>query len=112
MRRWIDSQVARPAAGIAAAYLRGSINGIFVAPRELEDAFGLPVAGTVSLERAWQTNRVTGAGRSLTAMALAAILAGTTGIVAASHYPRAPDTNSVKIDLDNGVVASSRVQTK
>lgn len=43
------------AAGIAAAYLRAAIAGIFVAPRELEDTFGLPVAGTVSLERAWQT---------------------------------------------------------
>lgn len=99
-------------AGIAAAYLRGSINGIFVAPRELEDAFGLPVAGTVSLERAWQTNRAAGAGRSLTAMAIATLLIGTTGIMVASRYPRAPDANSVKIDLDNGFVASSRVQTK
>ncbi len=45
------------AIGIGAAYLRAAINGIFVAPRELEETFGLPVAGTVSLERAWQTQR-------------------------------------------------------
>ncbi|HEU4550249.1 MAG TPA: hypothetical protein VFS01_11170, partial [Rhizomicrobium sp.] len=46
------------AIGIGAAYLRAAINGIFVAPRELEEAFGLPVAGTVSLERAWQTRAI------------------------------------------------------
>jgi uncharacterized protein involved in exopolysaccharide biosynthesis len=46
------------AIGIGAAYLRAAVNGIFVAPRELEEAFGLPVAGTVSLERAWQTRAI------------------------------------------------------
>lgn len=54
--------------GIAAAYLLGAINGIFVAPRELEEAFGLPVAGTVSLERTWQTD--SSSRRNLTAMTL------------------------------------------
>lgn len=45
------------AAGIGAAYLRAGMKGILVAPRELESAFQLPVVGTVSLERAWQTPR-------------------------------------------------------
>jgi len=40
-------------AGVAAAYLRATIASIFVSPRELEDAFQLPVIGTVSWEPAW-----------------------------------------------------------
>jgi hypothetical protein len=42
-------------AGLAAAYLRGAVSGVFVSPRELEDAFQLPVIGTVSWEPAWDT---------------------------------------------------------
>ena len=42
-------------AGLALAYLRAAIAGIFVSPRELEDAFHLPVVGTVSWEPAWHT---------------------------------------------------------
>lgn len=67
--------------GIAAAYLLGAINGIFVAPRELEEAFGLPVAGTVSLERTWQTD--SSSRRNLTAMTLlvGVMAAATAGLI-------------------------------
>ena len=90
--------------GIAAAYLRGSINGIFVASRELEEAFGLPVAGTVSLEKAWQTGRLTGAGRSLLTLAIVTTLIGPAAILTVSRYMAARpfaggDINSVQIDL-------------
>jgi hypothetical protein len=47
--------VAAIGGGIAAAYLRGAIQGIFVSPRELEEVFELPVVGTVSWEPAWVT---------------------------------------------------------
>jgi hypothetical protein len=47
--------VAAIAGGIGAAYLRGAITGVFVAPRELEDAFQLPVIGTISWEQTWHT---------------------------------------------------------
>jgi polysaccharide chain length determinant protein (PEP-CTERM system associated) len=69
--------------GIAAAYLLGAINGIFVAPRELEEAFGLPVAGTVSLERTWQTD--SSSRRNLTAMILflGMVTGASTGVIAA-----------------------------
>jgi polysaccharide chain length determinant protein (PEP-CTERM system associated) len=40
-------------AGLIAAYLLAAMRGIFVAPRELEQAFDLPVVGTVSWEEAW-----------------------------------------------------------
>lgn len=90
--------------GVAAAYLRGSINGIFVASRELEEAFGLPVAGTVSLEKAWQTGRLTGAGRSLLTLAIVTTLIGPAAILTVSRYMAARpfaggDINSVQIDL-------------
>jgi polysaccharide chain length determinant protein (PEP-CTERM system associated) len=45
--------------GLAIAYLRGAVNGIFVSPRELEEAFQLPVVGTVSWEPAWHTGAST-----------------------------------------------------
>lgn len=44
-------------AGVAAAYLRAGITGIFVSPRELENAFQLPVIGTVSWEPAWHVSK-------------------------------------------------------
>jgi uncharacterized protein involved in exopolysaccharide biosynthesis len=47
--------LAAIAGGIGAAYLRGAITGVFVAPRELEDAFQLPVIGTISWEETWHT---------------------------------------------------------
>lgn len=70
------------AAGIGAAYLRAAINGIFVAPRELEETFGLPVAGTVSLERAWQTTggRTIASVRHMTVVVLLA-MAGLSALV-------------------------------
>jgi uncharacterized protein involved in exopolysaccharide biosynthesis len=49
--------VLSAAGGLGAGYLRAAINGIFVAPRELENAFQLPVVGTVSWEPAWRTGR-------------------------------------------------------
>jgi hypothetical protein len=41
------------------------MNGIFVSPRELEEAFQLPVVGTVSWEPAWHTGAVARATRTL-----------------------------------------------
>lgn len=67
--------------GIAAAYLLGAINGIFVAPRELEEAFGLPVAGTVSLERTWQTDSSSRRNLSAMTLLLGMMAAATAGLV-------------------------------
>lgn len=53
------------AAGLGAAYLTAGLKGILVAPREVEQAFQLPVVGTVAWERAWQAprrSRATGIG--------------------------------------------------
>ena len=47
--------VAAIGGGLAAAYLRAAILGIFISPRELETAFQLPVVGTVAWEPAWST---------------------------------------------------------
>ncbi len=47
--------LAAIAGGLGAAYLRAAITGVFVAPRELEDAFQLPVIGTISWEKTWHT---------------------------------------------------------
>jgi uncharacterized protein involved in exopolysaccharide biosynthesis len=44
-------------AGVASAFAYAAIKGIFVSPRELEAALGLPVVGTVSWEPAWSTRR-------------------------------------------------------
>jgi hypothetical protein len=88
--------------GIAAAYLLGAINGIFVAPRELEEAFGLPVAGTVSLERTWQTD--SSSRRNLTAMTLliGMMAAATAGLVTVHAGADAPaSVASADIDLTN-----------
>lgn len=88
--------------GIAAAYLLGAINGIFVAPRELEEAFGLPVAGTVSLERTWQTD--SSSRRNLTAMTLliGMMAAATAGLVTVDAGADAPaSVASADIDLTN-----------
>jgi polysaccharide chain length determinant protein (PEP-CTERM system associated) len=53
------------AGGIGAAYLRGAITGVFVAPRELEDAFQLPVIGTISWEKTWHTGETVGGTRNI-----------------------------------------------
>ncbi len=50
--------LAALAAGVAAAYLRGAITGIFVSAREVEEICQLPVIGTVSWEPAWNTGKV------------------------------------------------------
>jgi polysaccharide chain length determinant protein (PEP-CTERM system associated) len=75
--------------GMAAAYLRGAINGIFVTPRELEEAFGLPVAGTVSLEETWRTNRRGGGASALSVIAAALFIIGSMSTLVASDtaYP-------------------------
>lgn len=41
--------------GIVSAFAYAAMQGIFVSPRELELVLGLPVAGTVSWEPAWNT---------------------------------------------------------
>jgi polysaccharide chain length determinant protein (PEP-CTERM system associated) len=55
--------LAAIAGGIGAAYLRGAITGVFVAPRELEEAFQLPVIGTISWEKTWHTGEAVGGSR-------------------------------------------------
>jgi polysaccharide chain length determinant protein (PEP-CTERM system associated) len=101
--------------GVAAAYLRGSINGIFVAPRELEEAFGLPVAGTVSLEKAWQTKGIANAARRLTALTCIAAVLGTGGILTASRCMALTDSfggdgtiraNPVEIEMPDDATTS------
>jgi polysaccharide chain length determinant protein (PEP-CTERM system associated) len=74
--------------GVGMAYLRGAINGILVAPRELEDIFGLPVAGTVSLEKTWQTDRRPIAGRNIS-LAKIGMAVGWTGLAVASEMAMA-----------------------
>jgi hypothetical protein len=71
--------------GVGMAYLRGAINGILVAPRELEEIFGLPVAGTVSLEKTWQTGRRPVAGRNIS-LAKIGMAVGWTGLAMASEF--------------------------
>ncbi len=87
--------------GIAAAYLLGAINGIFVAPRELEEAFGLPVAGTVSLERTWQTDA--SSRRNLTAMTLlVGVMAGAVaGLITVKIDSDAPVSTVANTELVN-----------
>ncbi|HEY4275938.1 MAG TPA: hypothetical protein VGM68_10665 [Rhizomicrobium sp.] len=53
------------AGGVGAAYLRGAITGVFVAPRELEEAFQLPVIGTISWEKTWHTGETVAGGRNI-----------------------------------------------
>jgi uncharacterized protein involved in exopolysaccharide biosynthesis len=52
--------LAAVGAGLGGAYLMAIVRGILVTPRELEQTFQLPVVGTVTLERAWQTRRSRG----------------------------------------------------
>lgn len=66
--------VAALAAGVAVAYLRGAITGIFVSAREVEEICQLPVIGTVSWEPAWNTGKVA-------AKSPALAIAAATGIV-------------------------------
>ncbi len=54
----IGSFVVACIIGFALTFVRASISGVLVSPRELEEEFDLPVAGTVSWESAWQTGQV------------------------------------------------------
>jgi uncharacterized protein involved in exopolysaccharide biosynthesis len=49
--------VAAVGSGVGAGYLRAAFAGILVSRQELEDAFQLPVIGTVSWESAWHEPR-------------------------------------------------------
>jgi polysaccharide chain length determinant protein (PEP-CTERM system associated) len=53
------------AVGVGVAYARAAITGIFVSARAVEDAFQLPVIGTVSWESAWHIQKT---GRSRLAL--------------------------------------------
>jgi uncharacterized protein involved in exopolysaccharide biosynthesis len=59
-RSWLvgGAAIAALAIGLVATFLRAAISGVLVSPRELEEEFDLPVAGTVSWEPAWQTGKV------------------------------------------------------
>ncbi len=57
--------LAAIAGGVGAAYLRGAITGVFVAPRELEEAFQLPVIGTISWEQTWHTGEAVQSSRNV-----------------------------------------------
>jgi hypothetical protein len=67
--------------GLLAAYLLAAVRGIFVAPRELEQAFDLPVVGTVSWEQAWQNKP----GRGRFTSVYFGLLALTAVVVAAAY---------------------------
>ena len=45
------------AVGVGIAYARAAVTGIFVSARAVEDAFQLPVIGTVSWESAWHVQK-------------------------------------------------------
>jgi hypothetical protein len=57
------------AGGVGAAFLRGAITGVFVAPRELEEAFQLPVIGTISWEQTWHTGEAVQGSRNVAVLA-------------------------------------------
>lgn len=59
-RLWLvmGAAVAALVIGLIVTFIRAGISGVLVSPRELEEEFDLPVAGTVSWEPAWQTGRV------------------------------------------------------
>ena len=80
--------LAAIAGGIGAAYLRGAITGVFVAPRELEEAFQLPVIGTISWEKTWNTGATAQASRHVAAYAaFGALLLAATVLVLVSSSP-------------------------
>lgn len=63
--------------GLGAAYVVAAVKGVFVSPRELENAFQLPVIGTVAWEPAWSTKPGLRAPRPLAS--LRALLGGGPG---------------------------------
>ena len=80
--------LAAIAGGIGAAYLRGAITGVFVAPRELEEAFQLPVIGTISWEKTWNTGATAQASRHIAAYAaFGVLLLAATVLVLVSSSP-------------------------
>jgi polysaccharide chain length determinant protein (PEP-CTERM system associated) len=80
--------IAAMMGGIGAAYLRGAITGVFVAPRELEEAFQLPVIGTISWEETWHTGAAAENPRHAAIyVAFGAILLAATALVLFSMSP-------------------------
>ncbi len=76
------------AGGIGAAYLRGAITGVFVAPRELEEAFQLPVIGTISWEQTWHTGETVQNARHVAIYAtFGVLLLAAAALVAVSGTP-------------------------
>lgn len=74
--------------GIGAAYMRGAITGVFVAPRELEEAFQLPVIGTISWEQTWHTGAAVESPRRIAVfVGFGAILLAATVLVFFSTTP-------------------------
>lgn len=80
--------LAAIAGGVGAAYLRGAITGVFVAPRELEEAFQLPVIGTISWEKTWHTGEVVQSSRNVAVfVTFGVILLVATVLVSVSTSP-------------------------
>ena len=80
--------LAAIAGGVGAAYLRGAITGVFVAPRELEEAFQLPVIGTISWEQTWHTGEVVQSSRNVAVIVtFGVILLVATVLVSVSTSP-------------------------
>ena len=80
--------LAAIAGGVGAAYLRGAITGVFVAPRELEEAFQLPVIGTISWEQTWHTGEVVQSSRNVAVfVTFGVILLVATVLVSVSTSP-------------------------
>ncbi len=81
--------LAAVAGGLGAAYLRAAITGVFVAPRELEDAFQLPVIGTISWEKTWHTGAAAENPRHATIfVAFGMVLLAAAALIAFSTSPR------------------------
>ena len=80
--------LAAIAGGIGAAYVRGAITGVFVAPRELEEAFQLPVIGTISWEQTWHTGEAVQSSRNVAVLVtFGVILLVATVLVSVSTSP-------------------------
>ena len=83
------AMLAAIAGGVGAAYLRGAITGVFVAPRELEEAFQLPVIGTISWEKTWHTGEPAQTSRHIAIYAaFGFVLLAATGLILVSASPQ------------------------
>jgi uncharacterized protein involved in exopolysaccharide biosynthesis len=60
--------IAALLSGMAAAYALAAMRGILLSPQEVEEAFGLPVVGTLSWEEAWHTARGSRRSRNATGL--------------------------------------------